>query len=213
MIPDSILVADDHPMLLKGLCDELKGKNYNVIGAAIDGGQAIEFIIKDEPNIAIIDIEMPVLSGFEVISESVAHGVCTKFIILTSHKEKAFVLKAKKFNIQGYLLKDEPFTEIEKCIKRVASGASYFSNSFDHILKTQIHPEMERIRNLSPSERTITKLIANGKTSKEISEELSISIRTVQKHRANIIKKLELPPSSDSLHQWAKENIELLFSI
>lgn len=213
MIKPTILVADDHPMLLKGLYEELTTKKHHVIGAVEDGAKALECIIKQEPTIAIIDIEMPILSGFEVISKSVAEGVSTKFIILTSHKEKAFVLKAKKLNIHGYLLKDEPFTEIETCIHKVAAGGSYFSHVFDHILKTQIHPEMKRIKYLSPSERTIVRLIASEKTSKEISDELSISIRTVQKHRANIIKKLDLPSSVDSLFQWTKENKELLFSI
>jgi DNA-binding NarL/FixJ family response regulator len=213
MSSPTIVVADDHPMLLKGLTEELRANNFNVIGTAIDGAKAFELITTQHPDIAIVDIEMPILSGFEVIKKCVEQGVITKFIILTSHKEKAFVIKAKKLNIHGYLLKDEPFQEIENCIDKVVSGETYFSKTFDHIFKTQVSPELQRIKFLSPSERTIVRMIAQEKSSKEISVSLSISIRTVQKHRANIIKKLALPSTLNALHQWSMENKELLFSI
>ncbi|MEL6811533.1 MAG: response regulator transcription factor [Bacteroidota bacterium] len=209
----SILVADDHPMLLKGLTDELKVHEYKVLDGALNGAQALDSIVEEKPMIAILDIEMPLLSGFEVIKKCSKKELPTKFIILTSHKEKAFVLKAKKLNISGYLLKDEPFAEIEACINAVVKGENYFSNTFDHIFTTQISPELEKIKFLSPSERTIVRLIAQEKTSKEIGELLSISHRTVQKHRANIISKLDLPPTMDALTVWTSENKELLLNI
>ena len=134
----------------------------------------------------------------------------TKFIILTSYKEKAFVLQAKKLNISGYILKDEPFSEIKKCISAVLNGAFYASIVFNEVLAKEVSPQIEKIKLLSPSERTIIRFISKLKTSKEISEILSISQRTVDKHRSNIISKLDLSSDSDSLTVWVKENKELL---
>ncbi len=209
----TILPADDHPMLLKGLSDQLKESGFSVLEGAVNGAQALESIVNEHPQVAILDIEMPLLSGFEVIKKCKEKEVDTRFIILTSHKEKAFVLKAKKLEISGYLLKDEPFSEIEKCIMAVANGKSYFSSAFDEIFNREISPQLEKIKYLSPSERTIVRLIAQEKTSKEISDLLTISHRTVQKHRANIIAKLDLPKNVDSLSVWTLENKEIILSL
>ena len=206
----TILAADDHPMLLKGLRDELINLGYNVLEGAANGAKALEIITNKKPTIAILDINMPYLTGFEVIKKCKEEKLETKFIILTSYKEKGFVLKAKKMNISGYLLKDEPFFEINKCIQEVLNGKFYASKVFDTIFNTEISPEIEKIKYLSPSERTILRLISNENSSKEIAEILSISIRTVDKHRSNIITKLDLPSASDSLSLWVKDNKDLL---
>ena len=208
-----VLVADDHPMLLKGLSDELNNFGYMVLDGASNGAQALESIIDLHPDVAILDIEMPILSGFEVIRKCLEKNVTTRFIILTSHKEKAFVMKAKKLNISGYLLKDEPFSEVNACIRAVVAGKTYFSKEFDDIFETEISPQLAKIKFLSPSERTIIRLIAQQKTSKEIGDMLSISYRTVQKHRAHIISKLDLPSNMDALVIWTAENRELILSL
>jgi two-component system nitrate/nitrite response regulator NarL len=208
-----ILVADDHPMLLKGLTDELTSNNYNVLEGANNGASALAQIIEEKPDIAILDIEMPMLSGFEVINKCEGKNISTKFILLTSHKEKGFVLRAKKLKISGYLLKDEPYIEIHKCIQAVISGGTYFSKFFNEVFNTEVSPQLEKIKFLSPSERTIVRLVAQEKTSKEISETLSISQRTVEKHRSNIIFKLGLSANTDSLTVWVTENKDLLLTL
>jgi len=209
----SVLVADDHPMLLKGLVDELNSFNYKIVSSVDNGAKALDDIISLQPDIAVLDIEMPLLTGFEVIQKCIEKALKTKFIILTSHKEKGFVLKAKKLNIQGYILKDEPGIELHKCIQEVVKGATYFSSEFTKILENQVSPEIEKIKFLSPSERTIVRLVAQGLSSKEIGELLSISNRTVEKHRSNIIQKLDLSNEMDALSSWAKEHKELILSI
>lgn len=206
----TILVADDHPILLKGLRDELLTLGFKVLDGATNGAQALEMITSKKPDIAILDINMPFLTGFEVIKKCQAEFLETKFIILTSYKEKGFVLKAKKMNISGYMLKDEPFSEIKKCIQEVLKGRFFASKIFNEVFKNEISPQIEKIKFLSPSERTIVRLIAAGNSSKQIAEILSISSRTVDKHRSNIISKLDLPSDSDSLSAWVKENKELL---
>ena len=209
----SILVADDHPMLLKGLINELTEYGFNVLEGASNGAQALQIIDTKQPTIAILDINMPLLTGFEVIKKCKDNGSTTRFIILTCYEEKGYILKAKSLNISGYLLKDEPFYEIKKCIHEVYKGNTYFSTIFNDVFDKEVSPQLKKIKFLSPSERTIIRLIAQEMSSKEISDRLHISIRTVQKHRSNIITKLDLPSDSDALTTWVSENKELFSSI
>ena len=156
---------------------------------------------------------MPYLSGIEVIQKCREVNIDTKFIILTSHKEKGFILQTQELKISGYLLKEEPFTEVHKCIQEVAKGNCYYSKTFNTILKNEIAPEIARIQYLTPSERTIVRLIALEKTSKQIADMLGLSVRTIDNHRANIISKLELPSKTDALTVWAREHKSFLNSI
>ena len=209
----SILVADDHPLLLKGLITELITLGFTVFEGATNGAKALETIVSKNPTIAILDINMPLLTGFEVIKKCQEAAVKTKFIILTSYKEKGFVLKAKKMNISGYLLKDEPFSEIKNCIQTALKNEFYTSAIFNEVFTKEFSHQIEKIKFLSPSERTIVRLISKGNSTKSISEILSISSRTVDKHRSNIISKLDLSSDSDSLTVWVNENKELLESV
>jgi len=209
----SILVADDHPMLLKGLIHELTEYGFDVLEGASNGAKALEIIDLQKPTIAILDINMPLLTGFEVIEKCKKRGSLTRFIILTSYKEKEVILKAQKMGISGYLLKDEPFYEIKSCIRSAMNDEFYASKVFNEVLNTEIYPELERIKYLTPSERTIVRLIAQEKSSKDISDLLAISIRTVQKHRSNIITKLDLPSASDALSLWISKNKEIFLSL
>jgi two-component system nitrate/nitrite response regulator NarL len=209
----TIFVADDHPMLLKGLVDELEAYSYNIVGTAENGAKALEKIITLKPAVALLDVEMPMLTGFEVVEKCKEKKSDTKFIILTSHKERGFIHKAKQLNIMGYILKDEPFKEIQSCIESVNKGVPYFSSVFNEVIDREITPELQKIKLLSPSERTIVRLVGQGKSSKEIGELLSVSSRTVEKHRSNIITKLNLAPVPDALLLWTKEFTSFLSDI
>ena len=206
----SIFIADDHPLLLRGLIDQLKEYGYHMSGAADNGATALDQIVKMQPDIAILDEEMPLLTGFEVIKKCKEKNINTKFIILTSHKEKAFIYKAKKLNLSGYIIKDEPFTEVHNCIQSVSKGEPYFSAVFNNVFNNEVAPQLQKMKLLSPSERTIVRLVAQGKSSKEIGEYLTLSYRTIEKHRSNIIEKLDLPKEKDILYVWVKENIEFV---
>jgi two-component system nitrate/nitrite response regulator NarL len=204
----SLFVADDHPLLLKGLVDQLKEYNYNIVATAENGALALDKIMELQPTIAILDEEMPLLTGFEVIKKCKEKGVETKFIVLSSHKEKAFIYKAKKLNISGYIIKDEPFIEVHKAIQSVSRGTPYFSAVFNSVFEDEVAPQLIQMKVLTPSERTIVKFIAQDKSSKDIANLLSLSARTIEKHRANIIAKLGLTKEKDSLVIWIKENKE-----
>src|SRR5690606_9398160 len=123
----SIIIADDHPLILKGLTDFLKEKDYNLIGSAANGKEALEMIISKRPKIAILDIQMPFLSGLEIAEKCKELNLSTKIILITFEKDEAIYKQAKALEIYGYVLKEFALVEIENCIASVLDGKSYFS--------------------------------------------------------------------------------------
>lgn len=199
----SIVIADDHPMILKGLKEELLESSYKVVGEASDGMQALELILTLQPKIALLDIDMPILTGFEVIKMAKEKEVATKFIMLSFHKELEYISQAKVLQINGYLLKEDSFSVIEDCIKNVLNDGTYFSPTFETSSLESVSEEFKRLKLLTPSEKTILKLVAQQMSSPEIAETLFISPRTVEKHRSNILAKLELENANNALTHWA----------
>lgn len=205
----SIITADDHPLLLKGLNDFLLEKGYNIVGSGSNGREAYNLIMKLKPDIAILDIQMPFMSGLEIAKKCKTNGINTKIVLITIHKEKELYNKAQELNIFGYILKEFAIEEIENCIETVSEGEPYFSQKIKDMLNTNSADD-EALNVLTPSEKKILKLIARDKTNKEIASLLFISYRTVEKHRSNIINKLNLEPKTNSLLSWAKEHHDKL---
>lgn len=205
----SIITADDHPLLLKGLNDFLIEKGYNIVGCGSNGREAYNLITKLKPDIAILDIQMPFMSGLEIAKKCKTNGINTKIVLITIHKEKELYNKAQELNIFGYILKEFAIEEIENCIEAVSEGKPYFSQKIKDMLNTNSADD-EALNVLTPSEKKILKLIARDKTNKEIASLLFISYRTVEKHRSNIINKLKLEPKTNSLLSWAKEHHDKL---
>ena len=205
MKQESIIIADDHPLLLKGLEDFLVEKGYNIIGTCQDGRDAYNLINRLEPSIAILDIQMPFMSGIEIAKKCQNNQCKTKIVLITFHKEKDLYYKAKELKIFGYILKEFALDEIENCLKTVAEGNPFFSPKIIDLLSIKESPKGQ-LEVLTPSEKKILRLIAKDKTNKEIASLLFISHRTVEKHRSNIINKLNLEPKTNSLLIWAKEH-------
>ncbi|WP_435578275.1 response regulator [Gilvibacter sp.] len=202
----SIVIADDHPMLLNGLFQELEANGYQVTGRADNGMRALELILLNKPSVALLDIDMPMLTGFEVVKMAKEKEVNTKFIVLSFHKEAEYVVQAKTLQIDGYLLKEDSFFEIERCIAAVMKGETYFSKSFGSESLDVANDELRKIKLLTSSELTILKLVAKQKSNVEISEMLNVSVRTIEKHRSNIIGKLELEKGTNMLTNWCLLN-------
>ncbi|MBU2912780.1 MULTISPECIES: response regulator [Reichenbachiella] len=209
-----IVIADDHPLLLQGLKELLHQKgNVELLGAASDGATALKLILDSQPDIALLDIEMPYLSGLSIADECRKKQLDTKFILLSYHKEPDLIAQAKSLNIAGYILKEDTSTEIFKCIDEVMQGNSYYSPS---ILSTATTTDTKKTVNLdllSSSEKKILKLVASQCSSQMIAERLHISERTVEKHRSNIISKLNLAGQSNSLSLWAVEQKRLIMAL
>lgn len=209
MKSSSIIIADDHPLLLKGLSDFLIEKGYNLVGSGNNGREAFNLINKLRPDIAILDIQMPFMSGIDIAKKCNANQLDTKVVLITFHKEKELYKEAKDLKIFGYILKEFALEEIENCIETVSSGQPYFSPKIKNQLAENSLAN-NALNVLTPSEKKILKLIAKDKTNKEIASLLFISYRTVEKHRSNIITKLQLEPKTNSLLIWAKEHQDQL---
>ena len=180
-------------------------KKYNLIGSGNNGREAYNLITKKNPDIAILDIQMPYMSGLEIAKNCKTHGLDTKIVLITLHKERELYQEAQSLNIFGYILKEFALEEIENCIDMVSQGNQYFSPKIFEGLADEL-PSDSTLSGLTPSEKKILKLIARDKTNKEIASLLFISYRTVEKHRSNIITKLKLEPKTNSLLIWAKEH-------
>ena len=186
-----IVIADDHPLMLRGMSDFLKSKGFNIVGSAEDGQSANNLILKLNPDIAVLDIRMPHKTGLEIAEECKKNNIDTKIILITFDKGEDLYDKAKELNIYGYILKEFAIEEIETCIENVSNGRPYFSEEISNYLNKSLNNNSNKLfEELTRSEKKIITLIAHNKSSHDIAKELSISIRTVEKHRSNIITKL-----------------------
>lgn len=203
----SIVIADDHPLMLRGLTDFLTSKGYNILGSATDGKAAYNLIVKLKPKIAILDIRMPYKTGLEIAEEVQKNDLPTKVVLITFDKEEELYDKALEHGVYGYILKDFAIEEIETCIAHVENNQPYFSEEIATYLNhSNPSKKPKELELLTKSELKIVKLIAENKTSFEIAAHLNISPRTVDKHRSNIVAKLHLDNKPTSLSVWANLN-------
>jgi DNA-binding NarL/FixJ family response regulator len=207
----TVFNADDHPMLRKGVTDLiLQTEDLKWAGSAENGTEALEKIRAIRPDVAILDIEMPHLTGLEVAKILIAEGSSTRFVLLTLFKDKSFLNQALEAGIKGYLLKESSEREIIECIRLVNQGKSYVNASMTQYIVHEKTAKNDLKNLLSSHEINILKLIALQKTSNEIADMLFISPKTVSNHRTNISKKLDLNGEQNALLKWALEHRELL---
>jgi DNA-binding NarL/FixJ family response regulator len=210
-----ILIADDHPLMRKGLRLSVEeDPGLKVIGEASDGEAALSLLKKLQPDVALLDIEMPKLDGLGVAREVIKSGLTTKIIFLTLHSNQDLFRSAMDLGCKGYILKDSAVQEVVAGIHAVASGRPYISSAITaDLLQNRNQPQSSNIltSNLTPSELRIMRLIAQGKTSKEIGAELSIHYRTVENHRTSMCRKLDLEgEGANALLRFALQNKDLL---
>lgn len=197
--PVKIIVADDHPIFRSGLVNTIReNSDYIVAGESATGTEALEQIRTLKPDIAILDINMPGMNGLEVTKTVNKEKLQTKIIILTMYKDEDYFNEAINLDVSAYILKDCAVNEILKCFEEVLSGEYYFSPGVLNYLvkrknkKTLLQKEYSGLKDLTIAEKQVLEKVAENKTSKEIAEELFISVRTVQNHRNNICTKLNL---------------------
>lgn len=200
----SIIIADDHPLILKGLNDFLLEKKYNVLASAVNGKEALGLIEQHQPEIAILDIQMPFYTGLEIAKKCNELNYKTKIILITFEKDEAIYKQAKSLGIYGYVLKEFALEEIEHCIETVTKDLPYFSQELLSSLEAEEPPK--EFKTLTPTEIEVLKHISENKTAKEIGDLMFISFRTVEKHKSNIHRKLNITHTKYSLLFWAKEN-------
>ena len=194
-----IIIADDHPIVRKGLKQAIEADSKLVVlGEANNGEEAVELIEKLSPEIAVLDIDMPKMDGFAAAREIQKRLLDIKIIFLTIHSEEDLFNSAMDLGANGYILKDSVVTEVVSCIKTVAEGNFYVTPSLTSFLiqrrkTTQNFVEKTpSINLLTETELRILKMISHYKSSKDIAAELFIHFRTVENHRNNICRKLDL---------------------
>lgn len=197
-----IVLADDHPVVRQGLKQIIESDpRLKIVAQTGDGETALQFIEKLQPDVAVLDIDMPKMDGFAVVREMRGRKIEIPVIFLTMHDEEEIFQAALDLDVLGYVLKDSAETDIVESIESVARRRPFFSNSMSALLlkRRQRSDEFERdnkgLSQLTPTERRILKLIADNKTSKEIADLFYISHRTVDTHRTNISRKLNLQGS------------------
>lgn len=202
-----ILIADDHTFTLMGTKGFVESLGYKVEDICSNGITAYNLINTHQPNIAILDINMPGMDGLEVLEKVYRQKLKTKVILLTMHKEMTVFKKANQFEVSGYILKENAQEELQLCLEAVKKGNQYISKNLENDLLIDSSSENDGLNKLTFTEKKILELIAQQKTSKQIAEMLFISEKTVEGHRTNIITKLELPKEKNVLLIWASKHL------
>lgn len=207
----SILIADDHELVRKGLRHFLETEPQFRITEATDGSKALDLIEKQQPDIAILDIQMPGMTGLDVAMAVLQKQLPVKLILLTMFKDESAFNKALDLGVRGYVLKENTISEIRESISKVMGGSFYISPVLTEFLlhRTAAKPVaihgQDVLSQLTATELRILKLLATMKTNQEIAEELSVSIKTIHNHRNNICNKLDLR-GAHALLKFAIEN-------
>jgi DNA-binding NarL/FixJ family response regulator len=194
-----IVLVEDHTILREGLRALLTADpNFEIIGEAADGREAVRFVEKQVPDLILMDLSMPRMTGMDAIREIKKRYPATKIIALTVHKTEEYLRTTLQAGADGYVLKDATHNELMMAIQNVLNGKIYLSPGVSekvvegYLEGKESQMPISTLGLLSQREREVLKLIAEGYKNKEIAADLCISLKTVEKHRANLMKKLDL---------------------
>lgn len=190
----NIMIADDHSLIREGLKELLeKEENFHVVAEAGSGIECLKIISEKDPDLLILDIEMPEKNGFDVLYElNRIHDRKLKILVLTGHRNIEYFLKAYEIGIDGYLLKDSNFADLREAIYSVMDSKKYIPYGFLSMAENVSNNDFIKIRSLTNREMDILRNLATGMYNKEIAIKLNISERTVKNHVSNIFKKISV---------------------
>jgi two-component system response regulator DegU len=211
-----IVLADDHALVRNGIKAMLEhDADLTVTGEAGNGLEALEVAREVKPDLLILDIRMPQMTGLEAAAKLKSYSPKTKAVILSMHDSEEYVLQALDAGAYGYLLKDTDKNEFVKALKQIYGGAKYFSGSVSNVLANRLLGKKPQSKpaakidsyNLSKREKEILHMVVDGKQNKQIADQLDKSIRTIETHRFNIMKKLDVNNAVDMVNKAVKENL------
>lgn len=207
----SVLIADDHPIFLRGLREILSASEaFQVVAEASDGQLALRLIREHRPHLALLDVSMPQMDGLSVLEQTQRWPDAPHCVILTMHDERAYFNRAFRLGARGYLLKEQAEEELERCLRAVIDGQRYVGSGINWKLDDLGSPRASNpLAALTAAEQRVLELVADYRSSREIAELLNISVRTVDNHRAHILRKLELR-GSNALLRFAREQRDSL---
>jgi two-component system response regulator NreC len=192
-MPTRVLLADDHSLIRQSVRALLEKQGFQVVSEASNGQEALRSVEKTQPDVAILDIGMPVLNGMDAARELMKSSPKTRVILVTQHDEDQYVMEALRAGVRGYVLKSQAAEDLVHAIQEVCRGSVYLSPNVSsavvdaYLSKTYASPDP-----LSGRERQVLQLVGEGKSTKAIATHLGISVKTAESHRARLMKKLDI---------------------
>ena len=198
-----LVLADDHPLIREGFRSLLsKSIKFEIVGEAENGRELIDVVRKYQPDVILTDVTMPFMTGLEAIEQLVKEFPFMKFIVLTMHEEREYIVNALKIGASGYLLKNIEWHDLERAINSVYEGEKFFSPIVTNILaESVIRPETTEPAEITPREKEVLDLVALGNSTKQVADRLGISIRTVESHRINMLKKMKVSNTAELIRK------------
>ena len=188
-----VLIADDHEMFRQGLRVLLEEEGFQFVAEASNGREAVQLCQQHHPEVAILDIAMPLLNGIFAAREIIKSNPRTKVVLLTQHTEDQMVLESLRAGVTGYVLKTRATSELVHALRAVCRGEMYLTQSISRtVVQAFLTKDSLPERPLSDRERQVLQLVAEGKTNKEIASLLGISVNTAESHRTNLMEKLDI---------------------
>ncbi|MGE5302277.1 MAG: response regulator [Alphaproteobacteria bacterium] len=188
-----VLLADDHAIVRNGIKHILTQEGFVVVGEASNGREAVQMTKELLPDVAILDFSMPLLNGIDAARQIREASPRTKTLLLTMYKDETYVLRALRAGINGYVVKTQAAPELVEAIRSVLHGGLYLSPVIsESVVKAALIQNERELDPLTPREREVLQLIAEGKSNKQISGDLGMSVKTVDSHRRNLMVKLDI---------------------
>ncbi len=215
-MPTRVVIADDHKMFRDGLRTLLqRHSDIEVVGEAEDGLTTIKLVEELEPDVVIMDISMPELNGIEATRKISNDFPYAKVIMLSMHSDRRFVVEGLKAGAAGYLLKDSAFEELVQVIRKVQEDQVYLSSKINDIILKEYIQMVKKggasaFTVLSPREREVLQLLAEGKSTRQIAELLKVSVKTIETHRKQIMDKLEIRSVAELTKYAIREGLTAL---
>jgi DNA-binding NarL/FixJ family response regulator len=210
-----VILADDHTIVRNGIRSLLEGlPDVEIVGEAQDGAEAMTKVKELAPDVLMIDIAMPVMNGLEATAQISKLHKSTKCLMLSMHNNEDYILKSVEAGAYGYLLKDTTRDEMLRALRTVAGGEKYYSPSVSNIIITSYLQKVKAPesapapkKKLSKQEKAILKFIVEGSNSREIAEKLQLSVRTVDNHRASMMKRLSVKNAVELVRKALEEKL------
>jgi DNA-binding NarL/FixJ family response regulator len=192
-MPIKVLLADDHTLVRQGLKSLLEREGIQVVGEAQDGHEVLQLAAKHSPDVAVIDISMPLLNGLDAARELKRSAPKTKTILLTRHDEDEYLIEALRAGVKGYVLKNQAASDLVHAIQLVCRGQVYLSPGMSSVVVDAYLSKTELpVDPITSREREVLQLIAEGKSTKDIASLLGISVKTADSHRSRLMRKLDI---------------------
>jgi two-component system, NarL family, response regulator NreC len=203
-----IVLADDHNLVRQGLRSLLEREGFNVVGEASDGQEVVERIRTLHPEIAVMDITMPILNGLDAAREIGRSCPKTKTILLTQHEEGQYISEALEVGVKGYVLKDQVASDLIEAIRQVSRGHVYLSPGVSGAVMEAYRSKSNKPKDpLTAREKQVLQLIAEGKSTKDVASLLNISVKTAESHRTRLMRKLDIHETASLVRYAVRRGI------